>query len=50
VKAMADAELRYLCSILMEDGKPSTYQLRAFSMMSLAERVGPGKMYRTSKP
>ena len=48
VTAEADKELAYLGRLLADD-PAKHYQLAAFSMMSFAERVKPGAIYRMSK-
>ncbi len=48
VSAEADKELAYLGRLLADD-PAKHYQLAAFSMMSFAERVKPGAIYRMSK-
>ena len=45
----ADRELRHVESVLGEDKEPKLTQLAAFAMMSYAERVSPGAVYRKSK-
>lgn len=49
--AVADAELRYLADQLRK-AKPSNQrdQLALFAMMSYAEKLSPGSLFRTSKP
>ncbi len=42
----ADGELRHVCSEVFEDGIPPLSQLVAFSMLSYAEKVKPGAVYR----
>ena len=42
----ADEELRHLGSVILADGDPPLSQLVAFSMMSYAEKVDPGALYR----
>ena len=49
VGTAADRELRYISSLLFKDGEPVLSQLTAFSMMSYAEKLSPGALYRKSK-
>ena len=44
--AAADEELRHAGSVVLADGDPPLSQLAAFSMMSYAEKVSPGTLYR----
>ena len=48
--AAADRELRHVCSLCTKAEKPTLTQLACFALMSYAERVKPGAIYRTSKP
>jgi hypothetical protein len=53
--AGADLELRYLRSLLFRDGKLRlsnvyVWEMTTFMMMSYAEKVSPGSLFRTSKP
>ena len=48
VAAAADRELAHLSGLLFGSGTPSLSQLAAFSMMSYAEKLSPGAMYRRS--
>jgi hypothetical protein len=50
VAAAADAELGYLAKAIPESKKPGLSQLTVFALMSYAERVQPGAIYRKSKP
>jgi len=47
-EAAADQELRHISSLLFTGKKPKLSQLTVFSMMSYAERVSPGALYRSS--
>jgi len=48
--ALADRELDYATGVLKKSsGKSQRHQLAAFLLMSYAERVAPGKIYRTSR-
>jgi hypothetical protein len=49
VAAAADRELDHLSRLLLRDGTPTLSQLAAFSMMSYAEKLSPGAMYRRSR-
>lgn len=51
VSAAADRELRYIAGALQK-ASPSNQrdQLALFAMMSYAEKLSPGSIYRTSKP
>jgi hypothetical protein len=42
----ADEELRQVGSVIFKDGAPPLSQLVAFAMMSYAEKVSPGGLYR----
>ena len=48
VAAAADRELAHLSDLLFRSGAPTLSQLAAFSMMSYAEKLRPGGMYRNS--
>ena len=48
VEAAADQELRHISSLLFKGKKLGLSQLTVFSMMSYAERVSPGALYRSS--
>jgi len=50
IRAVADRELRYISTLLPEDKKATPSELTVFTMMSYAERVSPGALYRSSKP
>jgi len=49
LRAAADQELRYIASVLWKDGPPTIAQLAVFAMMSYAEKLSPGTIYRTTK-
>jgi len=49
VAAAADRELAHLSDLLFGSGTPTLSQLAAFSMMSYAEKLSPGAMYRGSQ-
>jgi len=44
--AAADQELRYVASQVFAAGEPKLTQLVCFTMMSYAEKLGPGAIYR----
>lgn len=49
--ALADRELRHIAGVLQK--APASHQrdqLALFAMMSYAEKLSPGRLYRTSKP
>lgn len=48
--AAADQELTHIGRLLAADAKPGLSQLTVFAMMSYAERLHPGAMYRPRKP
>ncbi|MBN2296248.1 MAG: hypothetical protein JXM70_27710 [Pirellulales bacterium] len=48
VRADGDRELDYIANVISKDSPPKLTQLVAFTMMSYAERVNPGAMYRES--
>jgi hypothetical protein len=53
--AETDRELRYVGELLYKDGKPrvprlQVWELMTFAMMSYAERLSPGSLFRTSQP
>jgi len=48
LRAAADQELRYIATVLWKDGPPAITQLAVFAMLSYAERLHPGAIYRTS--
>jgi len=50
LRAAADQELRYIASVLWQEAQPTISQLAVFAMMSYAERVNPGAVYRTRRP
>jgi hypothetical protein len=50
VSAAADQELRHVSSLLFKDKEPTLSQLAAFAMMSYAEKLRPGAIYRKSGP
>ncbi|MFZ2641872.1 MAG: glycoside hydrolase family 76 protein [Verrucomicrobiia bacterium] len=50
LRAAADQELRHIANVLWKDGPPRISQLAAFAMMSYAEKLIPGAVYRTCKP
>ena len=50
LRPAADRELAHLSSFLFAGGKPKLSQLAVFSMMSYAEKVSPGAIYRASTP
>lgn len=45
----ADQELRYIASRVFAVGKPKLTQLVCFAMMSYAEKLSPGAIYRTTR-
>lgn len=45
---MADQNLDKIVALIFKDDKPSMTQFSAFAMMSLAEKLSPGTMYRSS--
>ena len=52
--AEADQELRYVYGLLFKDGKPRTtrvqvWELMTWAMMSYAEKLSPGALFRTSR-
>ena len=52
--AEADQELRYVYGLLFKDGKPRTtrvqvWELMTWAMMSYAEKLSPGTLFRTSR-
>jgi hypothetical protein len=49
LRAAADAELRYVAEQLVTPQQPKLSQLACFAMMSYAERLRPGAIYRTSR-
>jgi hypothetical protein len=49
MSAAADEELRYLASQVFAAGEPKLSQLVCFTMMSYAEKLSPGGIYRTSR-
>jgi hypothetical protein len=54
--ANADQELRYVHDLLWKDGNPpkanrlTTWEVMTWAMMSYAEKLSPGALFRTSKP
>jgi hypothetical protein len=42
--------MRHIAGVLWKHGNPRFTQLAGFAMMSYAEKLSPGAMYRTSKP
>jgi hypothetical protein len=50
LRLAADQELRHVAGVLSANRKPTLSQLAVFAMMSYAEKLRPGAMYRTSKP
>jgi hypothetical protein len=46
IAAAADRELAHVSKLLFGKGPPSLSQLAAFAMMSYAEKLSPGAMYR----
>jgi len=49
LRAAADQELRYIASVLWQEAQPTISQLAVFAMMSYAEKVNPGAVYRSSR-
>lgn len=49
LRAAADQELRYIASVLWQEAQPTVSQLAVFAMMSYAERLNPGAIYRSSQ-
>lgn len=49
LRAAADQELTYVASVLWKDNPPKIAQLAVFAMLSYAERVTPGAIYRSSR-
>jgi len=49
IAAAADQELRYLASQVFAAGEPKLTQLVCFTMMSYAEKLSPGTIYRKTK-
>jgi hypothetical protein len=49
IGSAADQQLRHIAAILFKDGKPPLSQLACFTMMSYAERLSPGAIYRKSR-
>jgi hypothetical protein len=49
IAAAADQELRYLASQVFAAGEPKLTQLVCFTMMSYAEKLRPGALYRRTK-
>ena len=52
--APADGELRYIGNLLLSGGKPNVsrllvWEVMTWGMMSYAERLSPGALYRSSK-
>jgi len=45
----SDAEMKYIASVLKDRPQPGLPQLAVFAMMSYAERVSPGVIYRSSR-
>jgi hypothetical protein len=53
--AEADRELRYIAALLFDKGDPAVthlkvWELMSWGMMSYAEKLRPGSLFRTSKP
>lgn len=46
IRTAADEELRYLSRVLFKDSHPAFTQLTMFAMMSYAEKLSPGSIYR----
>ena len=46
IASKADSELRYLSSQVFSDGQPKLGQLVCFTMMSYAEKLSPGAIYK----
>ncbi len=49
IRTAADAELAYATREIAKETKPGLSQLAAFAMMSYAERISPGAIYRNSR-
>ena len=49
IDAEADRELRHVGTVLAKDRPPALSQLAVFALMSYAEKVTPGAIYRHSK-
>ena len=49
IAAAADQELRHLASQVFADGEPKLTQLVCFTMMSYAEKLRPGAIYRKTR-
>jgi hypothetical protein len=49
IAAAADQELHYLASQVSAAGEPTLTQLVCFTMMSYAEKISPGAIYRKTK-
>ncbi|MCX6910502.1 MAG: sialidase family protein [Verrucomicrobia bacterium] len=49
IAAAADQELRYLASQVFAAGEPKLTQLVCFTMMSYAEKLSPGAIYRKTR-
>jgi predicted neuraminidase len=49
VAAAADQELRYIASLVFAAGEPKLTQLVCFAMMSYAEKLSPGAIYKSSR-
>jgi len=49
VRDAADAELRHVSSVLAKESPPRLSQLACFAMMSYAQRLSPGSVYRKSR-
>lgn len=50
LRPAADQELGHVSNVLFESGDPKLSQLAEFALMSYAEKVCPGAIYRPSKP
>lgn len=48
IAAAADQELDYIARRIFSGGKPGLTQLACFAMMSYAEKIRPGAVYRTT--
>jgi hypothetical protein len=48
IASAADQEMRYLASQVFAAGEPKLTQLVCFTMMSYAEKISPGAIYRKS--
>ena len=51
----ADRELRHLAGLLLKNGEPPlsniyTWELMTWTMVSYAEKLSPGSLYRSSSP